>query len=75
MVVQQEPKKKICYECTLTRQGAQCQCVDWKAKFKMTKTNKQKKRVKVSQIGQSYSHRSQFHIKKKKKTKDAKLVT
>ena len=33
---------------------------------KQTK-KKKKKRVKVSQIGQSYSHRSQFHIKKKKK--------
>ena len=49
-------------------------CGLWTAKFKKTKTNKKKKRrVKVSQIGQSYSHRSQFHIKKKKK--DAELVT
>ena len=51
-------------------------CGLWTAKFKKTKTNKQtkKKRVKVSQIGQSYSHRSQFHINKKKK-KDAELVS
>ena len=44
LVVQQDPKKNICYECTLTRQGAQCQCVDWTAKFKKTKTNKQTKK-------------------------------
>ena len=41
-------------------------CGLWTAKFKKTKTKKKKKKVKVSQIGQSDSHRSQFHIKKKK---------
>ena len=50
-------------------------CGLWTAKFKKTKNEKKKKkkRVKVSQIGQSDSHRSQFHIKKKKK--DAELVS
>ena len=53
-------------------------CGLWIAKFKKTKKKKKKKkkRVIVSQIGQSYSYRSQFHIKKKKKKKmDAKLVS
>ena len=47
-------------------------CGLWTAKFKKTKTNQKKQRVKVSQIGQSDSHKSQFHIKKKK---DAELVS
>ena len=63
------PKKKNCYECTLTRQGAQCvDCgqPNLKRQKQTNKQTKKKKRVKVSQIGQSDSHRSQFHIKKKK---------
>ena len=59
-------KKKIVMSalCTLTRQGAQC--VDCGQPNLKTK-KKKKKKVKVSQIGQSDSHRPQFHIKKKKK--------
>ena len=50
-------------------------CGLWTARFKKTKTNKKKKKkVKVSQIGQSDSHRPQYHIKKKNR-KDAELVS
>ena len=46
----------------------------WTAKFKKTKTRKIKKKVKVSQIGQSDSHRVIVpHQKKRKKKKDAEF--
>ena len=77
LAVQQDPKKKNCYECTLTRQGAQCQCVDWTAKFKKTKTKKKKKKKKESESQPNwpiiFSQITVPHPKKKKK--DAELVT
>ena len=57
------PKKKILLWMHTYTPGSMCG--QWKAKFKKTKKKKRKKkRVKVSQIGQSDSHRPQFHIKK-----------
>ena len=60
----------------LTLQGAQCvDCGQPNLKRQKQKNKKKKKKgVKVSQIGQSDSHRPQYHIKKKNR-KDAELVS